>query len=202
VCAVGLSGHRIPDAAAGGTFFAATKFAVKALTEGLRQEVRCSGWVFSGFKVKDSLQAQSLRHVLQWRASGFCSGELQADIWCVLVALNLGEEMWPNTPDISVLCIPNTPDVGACIAAAAACCTVQARSKGLPLRVSGISPGLVETNFFTVRAFGDEEAARQVVSSMTCLQPSDVADAVLWCLSAPSHMEVNDIVIRPTEQLI
>lgn len=36
---VGLSGHRIPDAAAGGTFFAATKFAVRALTEGLRQEV-------------------------------------------------------------------------------------------------------------------------------------------------------------------
>lgn len=55
---------------------------------------------------------------------------------------------------------------------------------------------------FTVRAFGDEEAARKVTSSMTCLQPSDVADAVLWCLSAPSHMEVNDIVIRPTEQLI
>lgn len=95
-----------------------------------------------------------------------------------------------------------TPDVAAGTAAAATCCVVQARSKGLPLRVSGISPGLVETNFFTVRAFGDEEAARKVVSSMTCLQPSDVADAVLWCLSAPSHMEVNDIVIRPTEQLI
>jgi hypothetical protein len=45
VYAVGLSGHRIPDAAAGGTFFAATKFAVKALTEGLRQEVRCNGWL-------------------------------------------------------------------------------------------------------------------------------------------------------------
>lgn len=78
----------------------------------------------------------------------------------------------------------------------------QARSKGLPLRVSGISPGLVETEFFTVRAFGDKEAARAVVSSMQCLQPSDVADAVLWVLSAPQHMEVDDVVIRPTQQLI
>jgi NADP-dependent 3-hydroxy acid dehydrogenase YdfG len=42
----------------------------------------------------------------------------------------------------------------------------------------------------------------QVTSSMKCLQPSDVADAVLWCLCAPDHMEVNDIVIRPTEQMI
>ena len=68
--------------------------------------------------------------------------------------------------------------------------------------MSGISPGLVETEFFTVRAFGDQEAARAVTTSMQCLQPSDVADAVLWCLSAPPHMEVNDVVIRPTEQLI
>jgi NADP-dependent 3-hydroxy acid dehydrogenase YdfG len=72
----------------------------------------------------------------------------------------------------------------------------------VPLRVSGISPGLVETEFFTVRAFGDEAAAKAVTSSMKCLQPSDVANAVLWCLSAPSYMEVNDIVIRPTQQMI
>lgn len=80
--------------------------------------------------------------------------------------------------------------------------SAQARAKGLPLRVSGISPGLVETEFFTVRAFGDAAAAQAVTSTMQCLQPSDVADAVLWCLSAPQHMEVNDIVIRPTQQAI
>jgi NADP-dependent 3-hydroxy acid dehydrogenase YdfG len=39
---VGLSGHRIPDAPVGGTFFAATKFAVRAITEGLRQEARAN----------------------------------------------------------------------------------------------------------------------------------------------------------------
>jgi NADP-dependent 3-hydroxy acid dehydrogenase YdfG len=61
---------------------------------------------------------------------------------------------------------------------------------------------LVETEFFTVRAFGDAAAAAAVTRSMVCLQPADVADTVLWCLAAPLHMEVNDVVIRPTQQAI
>ncbi len=69
--------------------------------------------------------------------------------------------------------------------------------------MSGISPGLVETEFFSVRAFGDPEAAHKAVAPFSkVLQPVDVADAVMWCLSCPAHMEVNDIVVRPTEQLI
>ena len=36
-----MSGHRVPNGASGGTFYAATKHALRALTEGLRQEVRC-----------------------------------------------------------------------------------------------------------------------------------------------------------------
>ncbi|KAG2499561.1 hypothetical protein HYH03_002506 [Edaphochlamys debaryana] len=78
----------------------------------------------------------------------------------------------------------------------------EARGAGLPLRVSGISPGVVETEFFAVRAFGDAEATRKATSAFKCLQPVDVADAVMWCLSCPDHMEVNDIIVRPTEQLI
>lgn len=42
----------------------------------------------------------------------------------------------------------------------------------------------------------------QVTSSMRCLDAGDVANAILWCLAAPAHMEVNDIVIRPTQQVI
>jgi NADP-dependent 3-hydroxy acid dehydrogenase YdfG len=79
---------------------------------------------------------------------------------------------------------------------------VQARAKKLPLRVSAISPGLVETDFFTTRAFGDAVAAAAATSAMQCLQPSDIAAAILWCLAAPAHMEINDVIIRPTQQAI
>lgn len=79
----------------------------------------------------------------------------------------------------------------------------QARANGVPLRVSGISPGLVDTEFFEVRAFGDAAAAAAAKRQISkCLEPADVARAVLGCLSAPAHVEVNDVVIRPTEQLI
>ena len=53
-----------------------------------------------------------------------------------------------------------------------------------------------------VRAYGDLEAAERATSQFKCLQPVDVADAIMWCLSCPDNMEVNDVVIRPTEQLI
>lgn len=176
--AVGLSGHRIPDAAAGGTFFAATKFAVRALTEGLRQEVR---------GLADDAD-QLTRQLRRKGSNSGCWGRNQS-----LVLATRACSAWPFV-GVSVS--------GATCAVAAAASAVQARSKKLPLRVSGISPGLVETNFFAVRAFGDEEAARAVTSSMQCLQPSDIAEAVVWCLAAPQHMEVDDVVIRPTEQLI
>lgn len=68
--------------------------------------------------------------------------------------------------------------------------------------MSAISPGVVETEFFSVRAYGDEAAAKAVTTQFPCLQPADIAAAILWCLAAPAHMEVDDVVVRPTQQLI
>ncbi len=65
-----------------------------------------------------------------------------------------------------------------------------------------LAAGIVETEFFSVRAFGDPEAAKRATSQFKCLEPADIADAIVWCLSAPAHMEVDDVVVRPTEQLI
>eukprot|EP01024_Parvocaulis_polyphysoides_P004455 TRINITY_DN11112_c0_g3_i2.p1 TRINITY_DN11112_c0_g3~~TRINITY_DN11112_c0_g3_i2.p1 ORF type:complete len:471 (-),score=75.11 TRINITY_DN11112_c0_g3_i2:180-1592(-) len=78
----------------------------------------------------------------------------------------------------------------------------EARIKGVPLRVSQISPGCVETEFRKVFNFGDESAAKKFYQQNgETLQPEDVAQAVIWCLSAPQRMEVNDIIIRPTNSV-
>ena len=68
--------------------------------------------------------------------------------------------------------------------------------------MTGISPGLVDTDFFSVRADGDESKAREATSAIRPLEAADVARAVVWALSAPAHVEVNDIVLRPAEQVI
>ena len=53
-----------------------------------------------------------------------------------------------------------------------------------------------------VRAFGDASAGEKATSQFKCLEPADIARAMLWCLSAPEHVEINDIVVRPREQLL
>lgn len=69
-----------------------------------------------------------------------------------------------------------------------------------PLRVSTVDPGLVETNFSVVRFHGDTERAKKVYEGLTPCTPDDVADAVLYCITRPPHVSVNQIVIMPTAQ--
>ena len=47
---------------------------------------------------------------------------------------------------------------------------------------------------------GQPEEAKKIYSNIKCLQSSDIADAVVFALQSPSNMDVNDILIRPTEQ--
>jgi NADP-dependent 3-hydroxy acid dehydrogenase YdfG len=118
VSMTGLTSLRCPDPQAGGSFFAATKMAMRMVTEGLRRE---------------------------------------------------------------------------------------ARERGVPLRVCAVSPGLVETEFFDVRGRGRDPAALgRALSALPGppLSPDDVARCVLFCLSAPEDVEVNDVVVRPRAQAI
>jgi len=104
-----MSGHRVPN---GGGMYSATKFAVRALTEGLRQELR----------------------------------EL-----------------------------------------------------GSAIRVSAISPGFVETEF-AQKYHQSAELARQTYSRFPTLQPEDIATQVLHLLAQPPHVQIHDILMRPTQQ--
>ena len=76
---------------------------------------------------------------------------------------------------------------------------MQIRGRKVGLRVSSISPGIVETEFATVHSFGKDEA-KDKYKQMKALEAVDVAQAVVCCLSAPDHVDTNDILMRPVEQ--
>jgi serine 3-dehydrogenase len=84
---------------------------------------------------------------------------------------------------------------------------VAALSKGMQLdllgtgvRVTTIDPGMVETEFSTVRFHGDTERASAVYRGLVPLTPADVADAALYCATRPPHVSVHEIILMPSAQ--
>ncbi len=71
---------------------------------------------------------------------------------------------------------------------------------GTGLRVSQVSPGMVETDFSLVRFRGDKERAEKVYKGVTPLTPDDIADAVVYCATRSPHVNVSEIIVMPTDQ--
>jgi NADP-dependent 3-hydroxy acid dehydrogenase YdfG len=71
---------------------------------------------------------------------------------------------------------------------------------GTPIRVSCIDPGLVETEFSEVRFHGDTQRASQVYQGLTPLTGADVADVVFFCVTRPSHVNISEVLLVPTDQ--
>ncbi len=71
---------------------------------------------------------------------------------------------------------------------------------GTGVRVSNVEPGLAETEFSIVRFQGDRARAAAVYEGLTPLRAEDVADAVHWCLTRPTHVNVQSILLMPTDQ--
>lgn len=71
---------------------------------------------------------------------------------------------------------------------------------GKNMRVMGIHPGMVDTEFSLVRFDGNKNQADHVYRGMTPLTGNDVAEAIVWMLSCPRHVNVQSLVIMPTEQ--
>ncbi|MBS1557147.1 MAG: SDR family NAD(P)-dependent oxidoreductase [Bacteroidetes bacterium] len=68
------------------------------------------------------------------------------------------------------------------------------------IKVTGIHPGMVETEFSLVRFKGDSARAKNVYQGMMPLKGEDIADLILYCVTRPAHVALGDITIFPTAQ--
>ncbi len=68
------------------------------------------------------------------------------------------------------------------------------------IKVTGIHPGMVETEFSIVRYKGDEEKAKNVYKGLQPLTAEDIADTIYWAASRPAHVNISDLIITPTVQ--
>jgi NADP-dependent 3-hydroxy acid dehydrogenase YdfG len=78
--------------------------------------------------------------------------------------------------------------------------TLRVELLGEPIRVTEIAPGLVETEFALVRFDQDEEKAAAVYKGMTPLTGEDIGDCIAWVATRPSHVNIDEMVIRPRDQ--
>lgn len=68
------------------------------------------------------------------------------------------------------------------------------------IKVSSVSPGAVNTEFATVRFKGDKNRADKVYEGFTPLYAEDVAETILFVLTRPKHVNIDDILVMPTAQ--
>jgi 3-hydroxy acid dehydrogenase/malonic semialdehyde reductase len=71
---------------------------------------------------------------------------------------------------------------------------------GRPVRVTTVDAGLVESEFSIVRFKGDEEAAKAVYDGVDPVTPDEVADCVMFALTRPLHVNLDEIVIKALQQ--
>jgi 3-hydroxy acid dehydrogenase / malonic semialdehyde reductase len=71
---------------------------------------------------------------------------------------------------------------------------------GRPIRITTVDPGLVETNFSLVRFHGDEEQARAVYEGVEAMKPDDIAECILFAVTRPPHVNVDEIVVKALAQ--
>lgn len=78
--------------------------------------------------------------------------------------------------------------------------TLRGELLGKPVRLTEIAPGAVETEFSLVRFGGDKERADNVYKGITPLVAEDIAEVIGFVASRPSHVNLDQIVVRPRDQ--
>ena len=71
---------------------------------------------------------------------------------------------------------------------------------GTNVRATSIDPGLVETEFSIVRYRGDKEKAKRPYEGMTPLFGKDIADTILFAVTRPLHVNIQELIVMPTAQ--
>jgi NADP-dependent 3-hydroxy acid dehydrogenase YdfG len=78
--------------------------------------------------------------------------------------------------------------------------TLRLELMGQPIRVTEIEPGMVDTEFSLVRFKGDQERASNVYKGMQPLTGADIADCIVWVVTRPPHVNIDEMVVRPIAQ--
>ena len=78
--------------------------------------------------------------------------------------------------------------------------TLRLELLGEPIRVTEIEPGMVETEFSLVRFKGDQQRSDAVYKGMKPLTGADVADCIVWAVTRPPHVNIDEMVVRPIAQ--
>ena len=68
------------------------------------------------------------------------------------------------------------------------------------IKVTGIHPGAVETEFSEVRFKGDKARAKKVYDGFEPLHAQDIAETIWFAVSRPAHVNINDMIVMPTAQ--
>ena len=68
------------------------------------------------------------------------------------------------------------------------------------IKVTSIAPGAVETEFSLIRFRGDEDKAAQVYKGFTPLSAKDIAETILFVITRPAHVNIDDLLIMPVNQ--
>lgn len=71
---------------------------------------------------------------------------------------------------------------------------------GQPIRITTVDPGLVETNFSSVRFRGDEQQASAVYAGVDAMDPGDIAECIVFALTRPLHVNVDELVVKALAQ--
>src|SRR5205814_5454116 len=71
---------------------------------------------------------------------------------------------------------------------------------GRPIHITTVDPGLVQKDFSLVRFRGDEATARSVYEGVEAMQPEDIAECVVFAVTRPAHVNVDELVVKALAQ--